>query len=414
MNQKNKIIIVSAAILLVLSMWGISSYNQKKELELAKSLGFNSIEHMQRITSQGYKDMKSWQERYKKFGFASLEQMKTFNQLGYKNYKNVKKDLEMSPRFFINTCNGNITREACKNKNYLWLGKIHFHNGKPSAVIILNNDGTQQGFKSEKIVRLKRYPLSDIAEKYVIFNGKYGEENFWSYDELFAKKAVFFNTLEEAKNIIGGLAVEDSITIPNDLSKILKSELEFLGTKKVIELVEQTKKSLVSINEFNNHIFKAIECVDRSNKKEFFFFSGSLSDVLTTTAYSLGLYYNSEGSINFTKQKFNGAFIFSNKRLSRGSYSDELDRYEITFAHPVDSNATYPNKSFYYIKKDGTGFAQDLNRALQKSGYLRYHGSCTSIDNAGERFHQYWQLEKNATANKAIKKINRYSVKPKL
>ena len=171
---------------------------------------------------------------------------------------------------------------------------------------------------------------------------------------------------------------------------------------------------MISINEFNNHIYKAIECVDRSNKKEFFFFTGSLSDVLTTTAYSGGLYYNSQGSINFTKQKFDGAFIFSNKRLSRGSYSDKLDRYEITFAHPVDSNITYPNKSYYYIKKDGTGFAQDLNRALQKSGYLRYHGACSSIDNAGERFHQYWQLEKNATANKAIKKINRYSVKPKL
>ena len=57
---------------------------------------------------------------------------------------------------------------------------------------------------------------------------------------------------------------------------------------------------------------------------------------------------------------------------------------------------------------------QDLNRALQKSGYLRYFGACTSIENAGERFHQYWQLEKNATADKAIKKINRYSVKPKL
>ena len=67
---------------------------------------------MQRITSQGYKDMKSWQERYKKFGFASLEQMKIFNQLGYKNYKNVKKDLEMSPKFFINTCDGKIETEA--------------------------------------------------------------------------------------------------------------------------------------------------------------------------------------------------------------------------------------------------------------------------------------------------------------
>ncbi len=70
---------------------GNKQLQSKKELELAKSLGFNSIEHMQRITSQGYKDMKSWQERYKKFGFASLEQMKIFNQLGYKNYKNVKK-----------------------------------------------------------------------------------------------------------------------------------------------------------------------------------------------------------------------------------------------------------------------------------------------------------------------------------
>ncbi len=56
----------------------------------------------------------------------------------------------MSPKFFINTCDGKIETGPCKNKNYLWLGKIHFYDGKPSAVIILNNDGTQQGFKSEK------------------------------------------------------------------------------------------------------------------------------------------------------------------------------------------------------------------------------------------------------------------------
>lgn len=357
--------------------------------------------------------MQSWQERYKKFGFTSLDQMNLFNQLGYTYYEDVKNDLEISSKFFINICNGKISSKQCKNKNYLWLGKIHFRNGKPSSVIILNNDGTQNGLESEKKVILNGYtPLRDKTKFYVVFNGRNGDDNSRGYDKLFVKKAIFFDTLERAKYFFSDFVAEDKMIIPKDLTKMSKKQLKSFEASDLIKLVNQTKESLLTVKDFSNNIFKAIECVDRSNKKEFFFFSGALSDVLTTTSYSMGLYENSEGSINFTKQEFNGAYIYNYGRLSRGRYENKLDRYEIHFAHPVNSNITYPNKNYYYIKKDGTGFAQDLNNALRQTGFLRYFGACTSINNAGERFHQYWQNEKNNTANKAIEKIKKYSVKP--
>jgi len=413
-NKNKKILLISIVFLSLMFVWGVNNYNHNKKLKLVKSLGFESIQQMESLTKMGYKDMQSWQERYKKFGFTSLDQMNLFNQLGYTYYEDIKNDLEISSQFFINSCNAKITSESCKDKNYLWLGKIYFVNGKPSSVIILNNDGTQNGLKSEKKVILKGYtPLRHKTNKtYVVFNGKNGEDNFWGYDKLFVKKAIFFDTLEKANDVFSGLVAEDKLIIPKDLTKMGKNELESLEASELIKLINQTKESLFTVKDFSNNIFKAIECVGGSNKKEFFFFSGKLSDVLTTTAYSMGLYENSQGSINFTKQKFNGAFIFSNGRLSRGGYEDKLDRYEIKFAHPIDSNITYPNKSYFYIKKDGTGFAQDLNGALRQTGLLSYFGACTSINNAGERFHQYWQNEKNNTANKAIKKIKKYSVKP--
>jgi len=411
--KKKKILLISLIFLPLLFVWGVNNYNRIKELKVANSLGFASIQQMKNLTKMGYKDMQSWQERYKKFGFTSLDQMNLFNQLGYTYYEDIKNDLEISSQFFINICNAKITSESCKNKNYLWLGKIYFKNGKPSSVIILNNDGTQNGLKSEKKVILNGYtPLLDKTKFYVVFNGRNGEDNFWNYDKLFVKKAVFFDTLEKAKYVFSGLVAEDKMIIPKDLTKMGKNELKSLEASDLIKLVNQTKESLLTVKDFSNNIFKAIECADRSNKKEFFFFSGALSDVLTTTAYSMGLYENSEGSINFTKQEFNGAYIYNYGRLSRGRYEDKLDRYEIHFAHPIDSNITYPNKNYYYIKKDGTGFAQDLNNALRQTGFLRYFGACTSINNAGERFHQYWQNEKNNTANKAIEKIKKYSVKP--
>ena len=411
--KKKKILLISLIFLPLLFVWGVNNYNHIKELKVANSLGFATIQQMKNLNKMGYKDMQSWQERYKKFGFTSLDQMNLFNQLGYTYYEDIKNDLEISSQFFINICNAKITSESCKNKNYLWLGKIYFKNGKPSSVIILNNDGTQNGLKSEKKVILNGYtPLLDKTKFYVVFNGRNGEDNFWNYDKLFVKKAVFFDTLEKAKYVFSGLVAEDKMIIPKDLTKMGKNELKSLEASDLIKLVNQTKESLLTVKDFSNNIFKAIECADRSNKKEFFFFSGALSDVLTTTAYSMGLYENSEGSINFTKQEFNGAYIYNYGRLSRGRYEDKLDRYEIHFAHPIDSNITYPNKNYYYIKKDGTGFAQDLNDALRQTGFLRYFGACTSINNAGERFHQYWQNEKNNTANKAIEKIKKYSVKP--
>lgn len=412
-NKKKKILFISLIFLSSLFFLLVNNYNHNKKLKLAKTLGFESIQQMEALTNMGYKDMQSWQERYKKFGFTSLYQMSLFNQLGYTYYEDVKNDLEISSKFFINICNGKISSESCKNKNYLWLGKIHFRNGKPSSVIILNNDGTQNGLESEKKVILNGHtPLRDKTKFYVVFNGRNGDDNSRGYDKLFVKKAIFFDTLERAKYIFSDLVAEDKMIIPRDLTKMSKKQLKSLEASDLIKLVNQTKESLLTVKDFSNNIFKAIECADRSNKKEFFFFSGALSDILTTTSYSMGLYENSQGSINFTKQEFNGAYIYNYGRLSRGRYENKLDRYEIHFAHPVDSNITYPNKRYYYIKKDGTGFAQDLNNALRQTGFLRYFGACTSINNAGERFHQYWQNEKNNTANKAIEKIKKYSVKP--
>jgi hypothetical protein len=137
---------------------------------------------MTRVTSQGYKTKKEYDERYKKYGFESVELMKVFQSNGYETMLDYEMVKGRTPEWFINNCkNSSHYMNDCFGKKIIWYGIVN--SVGPSAVSI-----SVRGDKGDKLktsdpfsLRIDSKSLKHHGVKkgqLIEFHGRIDQENF--------------------------------------------------------------------------------------------------------------------------------------------------------------------------------------------------------------------------------------------
>ena len=133
MRNITRYLIILLSTVLLSSCWS-------PDIEDAQELGFSSIEEMTRVTSQGYKTKKEYDERYKKYGFESVELMEAFQLNGYGTMSDYEMVKGRTPEWFVKNCKGESDyMTACFGKRIIWYGMVNSV-GPNSATIDVRGD----------------------------------------------------------------------------------------------------------------------------------------------------------------------------------------------------------------------------------------------------------------------------------
>jgi len=179
MRNITRYLIILLSTVLLSSCWS-------PDIEDAQELGFSSVEEMTRVTSQGYKTKKEYDERYKKYGFESVEMMKVFQSNGYETMFDYEMVKGRTPEWFVKNCEGESDyMTACFGKRIIWYGMVN--SVGPNSVSIY-----VRGDKGDKIKTSNPFSLTidsrslkhhGVKEGQLIeFHGKIDQENFITPD----------------------------------------------------------------------------------------------------------------------------------------------------------------------------------------------------------------------------------------
>jgi hypothetical protein len=111
----------SLAFLALIFPFLFSGCNQS--LNDARSLGFLSLDEMNKAKEEGYKNKADYEKRYLKFGFNSLDEMQTLQKRNYKLKSEYDVVKSLTPDYYLTNC-FEINRISyvyfCRGKRISW------------------------------------------------------------------------------------------------------------------------------------------------------------------------------------------------------------------------------------------------------------------------------------------------------